>query len=66
MVTVVPETVQTLRVELANVTVVPAESVAVPNKKVPALRVWEPGGVQLMVWLEPVIAILIGLPAVNR
>ena len=36
MVTVVPETVQTLVVELAKVTVVPAESLAVPREKVPA------------------------------
>jgi hypothetical protein len=36
MVTVVPETVQTLSVELAKVTVVPAESLAVPREKVPS------------------------------
>jgi hypothetical protein len=36
VVTRVPETVQTLGVELAKVTVVPAESVAVPREKVPS------------------------------
>jgi hypothetical protein len=52
-VTVVPETVQTLPVELAKVTVVPAESEAVPNEKVPApptTQVWDPGEDQVMVW----------------
>ena len=52
IVTVVPETVQTLVVELAKVTVVPAESLAVPRRNVPfppTCQVWVPGGVQVMV-----------------
>ena len=67
MVTVVPETVQTLVVELAKVTVVTAESDAVPNEKVPApppTQVWEPGGVQVMLWLTPLIVMLLALPVV--
>jgi hypothetical protein len=52
IVTVVPETVQTLVVELAKVTVVPAVSLAAPKEKVPAppaTQVWDPGGVHVMV-----------------
>jgi hypothetical protein len=67
MVTLVPETVHTVPVELAKVTVVPAESEAVPNGKVPApptTQVWVPGGVQVMVWLAPLIVILTGEPDV--
>jgi hypothetical protein len=67
MVTVVPETVQTLPVELAKVTVVPAESEAVPNEKVPAppaTQVWDPGEDQVMVWVAPIIVILTGVPGV--
>jgi hypothetical protein len=67
MVTVVPETVQTLVVELAKVTVVVAESEAVPNEKVPApptTHVLEPGGVQVMVWVAPLIVMLLGDPVV--
>ena len=67
MVTVVPETVQTLVVELAKVTVVVAESEAVPNEKVPAppaTHVWVPGAVQVMLWLTPLIVMLLALPVV--
>jgi len=63
MVTLVPETVHTVPVELAKVTVVPAVSEAVP---------WEgprpthdpglgPGGVQVMVWTPGFMVILTGL-----
>jgi hypothetical protein len=65
MVTVVPETVQTLPVELAKVTVVPAESEAVPNEKVPApptTQVWDPGEDQVMVWTPRFIVILVADP----
>ena len=51
IVTVVELTVQTLVVELANVTLDPAESVAVPREKVPvppATQVGLDGGVQEM------------------
>jgi hypothetical protein len=53
IVTVVPETVQTLRVELAKVTTEPEVSLAVPSEKVPAppaTQVWEGGGVHVMFW----------------
>jgi hypothetical protein len=66
---VVPETVQTLVVELAKVTVVVAESLAAPRENVPApplTQVWVPGGVQVMVWTAPRILMLIGLPGVRR
>jgi hypothetical protein len=69
MVTVVPFTVQTLPVELAKVTVVPAESEAVPNEKVPApptIQVWDPGEDQVMVWVAPIIVILTEVPVVDR
>jgi hypothetical protein len=67
MVTVVPETVQTLVVELANVTVVPAVSLAVPKEKVPAppaTQVWVPGGVHVIVWLMPLMVMLLADPTV--
>jgi len=69
IVTVVPETVHTLVVELAKVTVVPAESLAVPKEKVPAppvTHVWDPGGVQVMVWTAGLIVMVMGLPVVSR
>ena len=69
MVTLVPETVHTVPVELAKVTVVPAVSEAVPNGKVPApptTQVWVPGGVQVMVWTPGFMVILTGLPVVSR
>jgi hypothetical protein len=59
--------VQTVNVELAKVTVVPAESAAVPSEKVPAppvTQVWGPGAVQEIVWLAPLIVMLVALPAV--
>ena len=63
MVTVVPETVQTLVVELAKVTVVPAESSRCPiRRSPPALRVWSPVRVQLMVWFAPLMVILKDYP----
>ena len=67
MVTVVPLTVHTLKVELAKVTVVTAESVAVPREKAPAppaTHVWGPGAVQVMLWLTPLIVMLLALPVV--
>ena len=53
IVAVVPDTVQTLVVELAKVTVESDVSVALPRGNVPAppaTHVWEPGGVQVIVW----------------
>ena len=68
IVTVVPETVHTVPVELANVTVVPAESEAVSvNVPVPpVVQVSDAGGFQLMVWDAALIVIFSANPVVAR
>ena len=68
IVTVVPLTVQTERVELAKVTADPDESVAKPSEKVPAppaTQVWAPGAVQVMDWVAPLIVMLLAVPTVR-
>ena len=66
IVTVVPDTVQTLGVELAKVSVVPAESDPAGRVKVPPfVHTSLAGGDQVMVWLAPLIVMLLGEPTVS-